>query len=429
MRDTYYRSLTEKGVLSLEETPIIFQAPEENTTVAVIDQFNEAKEIASVEKQLDASILIRNSLGKVKEIVENSLDDSGLKEEAAALLEVATRNSDLIEHEEQAHEILPSAENFVYVREREKNTHIALEAINDKLKSLWQWFIKALLNIKERIKTFLEKNTISLNFLLKRIGKLKERLSTLSQNNPNRTLKSPQLEKQLAVNGRFSFNLEASVTDLQKVFSSILSVRDGAYLKQVSTNFKAANKNPDATLTLIKSIYTLPTPLSLHDRIVNTGFIKSVETDPLLGDRVISFNYPNTDSINLQSYQENAANFGMKVETREINIESSGTIRILSIRQLEKLLAQCEAIVNQFIQYKDSISSIYTSIDELRTFANTMLQSNKEHEHSLEERVLQSITLSLPKLFIQPVLEVGRYTASSVNAITRYVDLATQSKE
>lgn len=420
------------------ETPVnpydYFPEGHSDLETSIVDQHEILKEIASVEKKIDKTIVIKDSLNDVTDIIKDSVDDGGLKESSAALLEVLTNSAKDVEveiDEENKSRPLPSTEHYNFVRERQKNTKLALESIKTKLENTWKWFIKLLKELVIKIKTYIDRNKMMLNLLSMKIKKLEHRLDGRSTSNPIREFKDNVLETQLSINGRFPrYDLVKHYEELSSVFIDVLEYRSSNRIRAIGEQFKDIVNNETLTKEIIDTIYVPPTSVNFKKNVVSS--FETVSSNVLFGNRVLSFIAPGKVSDDLVQFNANIGSFGMKLDYKEISLKPTGVIKIVSLREQRQLLEISKNIIEKFINYKNDIVVILIEIDKLINFANTrasLFNDKADKNSELNRNTISNIAATMPKILYKPILQFGNYTSGVVSHILRYVDISTREKQ
>lgn len=413
-----------EGVVPVDPNKVF---PEENVDVEtlIVDQGNTLKEVATIEKTINDTLIVKDSLSGAKEVIQGSLDEGGLKETSAQLLEVLAKNTDVFAQKDIKEESitpLPSVENYTYVREREINSQIALESINDRLRSIMQWFIEKLKSLIISIKSFADRNTFLIDALDRRIKRVQHKTEGLNHSAPTREVENQTLATALAIKGSFPVDIVENLKNMRALTNSLLQWRNSYEVKDIVTRFKTLTNGIGQTKDFIQDILTPPPGLT-KESTQPDEFLSIYSSADIFGNRKIYFTTFRDFNLSDKVISENLPHVGGRLEYVEGARMPSSKIKIVALKDLKILLEISQGILSDIRGYKKDLLEITRQLEDLTRFASTQLNTISTASDD-RQRLIGSIAFALPKLINRPILQFSNYSANVVRNIVNYVDLS-----
>lgn len=403
--------------------PSAVLAPSDDLPTIVLDQDQTLREVATIEKKLDDTLIIRDTLSNAQEIIQSSTDSGGLKAASAELLTVIDKSTGEVATQADTTRTLPAAENFQYIRERELNTRVALEAITERLNSVWQWFVEKVKALLHHIKNFYDRSTLYIELLERRLNKVEHRLNSLNTSSPIREVENAALLASLNVSGRFPLDLLGEVRSFLDVAHSIFAWRAASEITRITDDFKkyinGGSFEPLAT-AFTEAPIGFKRSTSSED-----GHLQQYASPLLLGSRQVVVTLMKEGDTKEEFFQDNLTKLGFRIESEEHSFDGKNTIKVLSLSELKKLVGEVRLLLTTVKQHKEALGSIQRVYDELTRFASTQMNQLVD-DHSDRQRLVSEFVLMFPKLLNQPSLQYNNYLLNTTRALIGYIDFCVK---
>ena len=411
-----------EGAIPVDANVVLPEAATD-VEIAIIDQGSTLKEISTIEKEIDRSLIVKDTLSGVKEIIESTVDDGGLKENTAKLVEIATQKSEQYVPKELEDEvkILPSVENYVFIRERSINTKIAIETLSERISKIWQWLMDKLKQLAKSFMMLYKKNTLLLDLLERRLKRTQHRLDSTQANNPVRMMENPYLVSALSINGAFPTDIVSHLNHYANVVKVMSEWKNQYEVKDLVGKFKQIANGAGNIKDFVNHVMQPPVGFTPNVELSQED-LKVTESVALLGNRKLIFTSL-TPEWTEETLKDTISSVGMRLEFIEPTRKPDSKIRIVSIRDQKKLLALCQNIIDEIRKYKDDIPEISRQFEDLVRFSTTQINTISNGGNTA---IIEQIAFQMPKFMSKPMPKFFDYSASVVRNIIRYVDLSLQ---
>lgn len=404
---------------------------QDNVETIIIDQDRDLHTIAIVEKQLDNSITIKNTISETKEIVADSLEDLELNQTGAQLLSVTLESLSRVLEKDNDYKRVAigdkrtvSIESFEYRRQRQISTEISLENLNNKWQSFWLWIAEKIKKMIRVIKQFYDRNTLLLDHLIRRIDRTQRYLKGVSLSSAVRQFKHPSLSTGLAIRGKVPLDLKSHTDNLRILTKSILSSDLVNTTQRAIDGLKRYVNNPTISISNeINDLLSPPLHFTMEDSVVNSIVAKYSSKD-IFGNRKVIFYGLNTTNWTETQLVKELTSFGGRLEYIQPVTTPTDILPVLSITDLKSLLTKAREIAVDIRDYKKDLSTLFQSLNGLASFSTTLVnrKSLPGQENQVKDKLIEDLTIVIPKLAQQPALTFTSYASNVARLITYYVE-------
>lgn len=403
--------------------------------IEVIDIIDEdIYPVAIIENQLDGAIVIKDGLNKIRSVVKNSLDNTGLNQTNAELLTIAIESilkpitKDVDYHNVKINNsYIPSVENFEYIRERETNTRVSLENINNHWKSFWLWVAEKIKKMVKNIKEFHERNTLFLEGLILSIERTERYIVGINSNGGDKKFNHNSISNALSVNGRVPLELKKHLDNIYTLTNSILSSTRVTEVQNIVDAVKRYSNNPTVSIrSEINAFLKAPvnlTKLTSVNKTDTVDLVSKYESMDIFGNKRIVYRALDVDEWTEEDLVKQLDNFGGRVEYIIPKLKPTIEIPVLPINDLKYLLAKSKQIALIIKAYKKNTVGIVKALDDLTNLstANASKQNPTSQSRSVKDKLLDDLFIIIPNLARQPALTYVSYASNVISAMNQYV--------
>ena len=376
-------------VAAMEADEEILEAPADETEVALdvsetsAEVADEVEEVESAETSIDDATDDLETLGSIQAVMADSVESGeGLDEQAAEIAEIAVEAICARLGIKTAGRIMPATESFGSVTTRVAATKIALEAVEEKSKTIMESVKAAWAWIWQKIKEFIGKFTGNIEALEKQAGVLKTKLAAAKDYVPKdqaAELKDESVVKAFTVSGKFAPSevLKGHVK-LAAETTGLLDVTEKA-VEEISASIKTA---------------MTPDPVKADDfaKLVSSklegirdAFGGAAGIGPLINGGKVKIGLDKDANGDTTSFTVNV------VSETQNTVKSA---KFLSVSEAESLLGEVETLLKSIRDYKaieDRVKKLETSVIGKLTGA---IKDFKDSQSAHERKVIKQINTS-----------------------------------
>lgn len=389
--------------------------------------------LATINKQIDNSIIIKDNINKLKVIVEDSIEDNGINPTSAHLLSLAVesllrpieKDDDYLKVKDDSISF-PSLENFEFRRERQINTQISLENINAKWRSFWLWLGEKIKRIIKTLQQYHKQRTFFIDRLIERIERTDRYLKEANLVSDKRFISKDRLSNDLSINGRVPINLKEHVNNFNKITKMLLNSSTNNHTEKLVESLKLYINNPTTNIKspLADALSAKPFLTKISD-IENTVLSK-YESINLFGNRRLVY-YTLRDDSNwtVEQLVKDITRIGGHLEYIEPTLQPSNNIPVLGINDLKIIMSNVKQTIYDVRGYVKDLNRLFKSLNDLSLFTTTLANRKQlsGNENKIRDKLIHDLAIKLPRLLQEPMYGYTTYAANTCRQLTHYIEL------
>lgn len=400
-----------------EVVEVQFPEGSESPEAAEVEVAEAEAEVSDTEDQIEDAVQTADRIEEVKDIVERSAENGGLDKNGAELLNATLEGLyDRIGLKLRGRAI-PSLENFGTTTSRIRSTHVSVEEISSKLKSIWERIVKALTAFYEQIQQFMTQIFTQLGRFKERSKKLRDAATNLQGPAQTSQITDARVVSSLAIGRMIPDTLPASIGEVSKFvvaqnqYSTQLVNTYGAQLTKITTDLNSKEGVVASEVTKLQSDLD--------------GFFKSGATASVLpesnaeGARASKVMLGNKQFVASVS----ADSTSVSLNTQE-GVATNDIAKVLTKDQAVQVLNAVDGLITQI----ESVQKTQATVNTFQTNFGKAVRNVRfatNDESSLKDKAIPDFVRKLPQLnsFIArlPSLTAG-YARGVVGASLTYVE-------
>jgi len=403
----------------------------------IIDQTKDQNVIGVIEKQLDNAVVVKDALNGAQTVLEESTQNGGLTANTAQILQVLTDNIEASKVEPNDYTVeevivkpMPAMEHYVYLRERQLNTQVALESIKESIRAFWLWVIERLKKLGDTLLLYYRRNTTLLQLLELRINRVERYLRGINRSNTRLYIERPSLANGLAINGIFPESIQTYLETFESVTNEVFQWHNANNIDAIITQLKTVVNNPQSDIKkIVELMAEVPTVLKAEG--APSAKLQRYESPDLFGNRrLVVQSIADVENASIDDLASDITRLSVRLDYFEPTRPQATKIPLVTIKELYSTIETCRSCVKTLLGYKAEITRITSIIDSLKQFSTTQVnkpESSLTSDQKAHKRLIENICISLPKLVFHPTLDYSTYCANTVRLLTSYVELAART--